>query len=297
MAHFLVTGGSGFLGAHFVFYALDKGDSVTVFDLEPPAYRSQAVGVRYVEGNTMDVSSLQPLVEEADYVLHLAGILGTAETVPDPLPSIEVNLVASVKLFELLRTYNVPKPTLVTVNGNYQWYNTYAISKEAAGRFAIMYNNEIDTRITVTRVFNAYGEWQKDRPVRKIVPEFIRCALFNEPLEVFGSGEQQFDLVYAGDIAKVFYNCLTTHHGVYDRVIEVGSSKPMSPPYLAKRIIELTNSSSEIVYVPMRLGEPENSTQCAQDMDTLKAIGYCPGTTLEEGLPRTIAWYREYFQW
>jgi len=292
LASFLVTGGSGFLGAHFARFALQQGHAVTVFDMEPPKYAREGDRIRFAQGDICDTESLRPWVERADFVIHLAGILGTAETVVNPHPSIDVNLAAAVRLFDLLRVSN--KPAVATVNGNYQWYNTYAITKEAAGRFAIMYNKEFHTKIAVLRAFNAYGEWQKDRPVRKVVPEFVRRALHNEPVEVFGSGQQQFDLVYAGDVAQALYYSVAKDHTAYDHVLEVGSGRPTTPLRLAHQIIDLTESKSKIVHLPMRPGEPEHSDLCA-NLDTLEPLGYRPATPEADGLPVTIEWYRQYF--
>lgn len=293
MARVLITGGSGFLGAHVTAKAIAAGDSVTVFDLTPPPYVEPGWDVEFIQGDVRDVDRLAALVSNSDRIVHLAGILGTAETVADPLPSLDVNTKASLHLYGLLRRND--RPAVVTVNGNHQWFNTYAITKEAAGRFAIMYNREFGTRIAVCRVYNAYGEWQKDRPVRKVVPEFARRAIHGEPIEIFGTGHQEFDLVYAGDVADALYRAVTVDHRVYDHIMEIGSGETITPLGLASEIIDILGSKSPIVHLHMRSGEPEVSFLRAE-LESSKPLGYQPSVPIEDGLRRTVYWYQGYFQ-
>jgi len=290
MSKVLVTGGSGFLGAHVCDVAYENGDEVTIYDQRPPKFDLKQERFNFIKGSTNDEAALEQQVLTHDRIIHLAGILGTAETVENPQESIDVNITASVKLFNVLKLHP-EKTAMLTVNGNYQWYNTYAITKEAAGRFAIMYNQAFSTKIAVVRALNAYGPWQKLKPVRKIVPEFIYRALNDQPLEIFGDGTQTFDLVHARDVALSFYRSVSVDHGVYDTIFESGTGKVTTPTDLAQKIITMTGSKSQLKFLPMRKGEPTTS-EVRANTSTLLPFGDIPITAEETGLASTIEWYK-----
>jgi len=287
----LITGGSGFLGTHLSKLALQKGYEVVSYDLEPPKLDE----VTWVEGDVrnFDLSTLSSI--EPDALAHLAGILGTAEQIDNPEPSVRTNILGTLNVLEALKDYKEISCFQLS-NGNYDWLATYPITKETAAKFALMYNQEFGTKMAVLRVMNAYGEYQKVEPIQKIIPTFVAKALNGEDLEVYGDGKQIADLVYAGDVAKVMLKVLEDDFDCYDQILEVGSGIPHTVNEIADQVIDIVGNPVEKEHIPMRPGEPQKSVTIARKPEVLKReVGYLPDTDLKKGLEETVQWYRKKF--
>jgi UDP-glucose 4-epimerase len=284
----MVTGGSGFIGRYVCENLKRKGHQVLIYDIEGPKFD----GCIFARGHIEDKVKLTALIKNSDAVIHLAGVLGTSETIDEPVRPAFINITGSLYVFEAIRKYD--KRCCYIAVGNHFMLNTYAITKTAAERFALMYNKEHHTRIAVVRGLNAYGPYQKDKPVRKVIPNFIIPALKNEPLIIYGSGEQVMDFIHAADLAEILCRALLNDHNIYDHVIEAGSGRNTTINYIAETIMRLTGSNSQIEHTPMRRGEIENSTVIA-DTSTLSALDYRPSEMMPliEGLKETIRYYSE----
>jgi nucleoside-diphosphate-sugar epimerase len=288
----LVTGGNGFIGSHVVDNLLKKGHKVTIFTRHKEISSLWDKKVSCYLGDVKDAEAVNDAVSHHDGVINLAGILGTAETVSTPIESIEVNILGAINVFEAIKKHKIPS-VQITV-GNYTWHNTYAITKYSSERFAHMYNNEFKTKISVVRGLNVYGERQKHYPIRKVVPNFVLPALKNEPIVIFGDGQQLLDLIYAKDVAEIIARSLLLEHNHHQDVFEAGSGLLGTVTSLAETIIRLSGSKSEIKYVPMRFGEPVRSITRG-DPSTLEPLGFRDRdfTPLEVGLKKTIDWYKK----
>src|SRR5512141_1407015 len=201
----LVTG-FGFIARHLVPRLIEEGFRVTVLERKPDVDALGALGADPIVGDVRDSELLGAVVPEFDGVIHLAALLGTSEMIDDPVPAIATNITGAVNVFQACRRSahlgRTVRCVYVTA-ANYFMNNTYAITKRTSERFAEMFNAEHGTDIRVVRAQNVYGEFQKAQPVQKIIPKFVRAALRNEPLKIYGSGEQSQDMIYAFDAARV----------------------------------------------------------------------------------------------
>lgn len=284
----IVTGGSGFIGRYTVGRLMAQGIQTTIYDIVPPKFKCDF----FIEGSMIETKKLESAIAGTDAVMHLAGVLGTSETINDPIMPTKANVMGSLTLFEFCRRLN--KRCCYICVGNHFMLNTYSISKTCAERFALMYNIEHGMKIAVIRGLNAYGPYQKHKPIRKVIPNFCLPALRNETITIYGSGEQIMDFIYVDDLADILCRALLSEHKVYDHVIEAGSGKKTTINFIAEKIIELSGSSSKIEHVDMRPGEISNSVVVA-DIKTLRPLKYkvTDFTPLEDGLKRTIDFYRE----
>lgn len=286
----VVMGGNGFIGGHVVDNLITKGYEVTVFgrlnDYKLPE------NVKFFLGDIKDREAVLKVISLNDAAINLAGILGTAETVDNPFPSVLVNIMGSLNFYEAIRQYKIPA-VQITV-GNHFMHNSYAITKTTAERFALMYNREHKTKIAVIRGLNAYGERQKHKPVRKIIPNFIIRALRGEAIEIFGKGESIMDMIYVKDLAEILVRAVTQQHWAYDRIMEAGTGVRTNVNEIAQMVNKLSGNVKEIVHLPMRKGEPKMSVVIGKPA-TLKPLfpEEIKLTTLEEGLKKTITWYKE----
>lgn len=289
MENILVTGGSGFIGSYVIENLLKKGFGVINFQHKA---NSSWKDINVLEGDILDNDSVIEAVGHSDGVIHLAGVLGTAEMMENPIEPIDINIIGSLNVFEACRMHK-KKAAYISV-GHYWMNNPYAITKHAAEKFALMYNKERNTKIAVVRSYNVYGPKQKMKPVKKIIPNFIIPALLNKDITVFGSGRQVVDMIFAEDAAEILVRALTQDHGVYDTTIEMGSGQGVTVNQIVETIVKKTGSSSSIMHREMRAGEKADSRLVA-DIDTLKPLGTYQEslTTLDEGLDKTIPWYRD----
>ena len=275
----LVTGGTGFIGGYVCKLLRERG-------IEPVTFGVAANPD--ILGDIRDASAVDLAVSTADGVIHCAGVLGTMETVDDPVPAIETNILGGLNVFKAIRRYNVPAVNIAAAN-HWMW-NPYSITKKAAERFGLMANKEWGTRIAMVRGMNVYGPGQKAAPVRKIMPNLILPALRDEPIVIYGDGEQVMDMIYVTDVAEILVRALLTDHGVYDSVMEAGTGRRTTVNELAQMVVDLVGKGT-VEHVPMRPGEPPNSTVLG-DPSTLAPLGIAELLSLEDGLVPTIDYYR-----
>jgi len=281
----LVTGGAGFIGSYVVEELIEHGFKVDVLDT-----RGRHVpGAVTVLGDVRDATSTSEAVSRCDGVIHLAGVLGTAEMIANPHPAIESNIHGAVNVFEAAAAHDVPVVNIAV--GNYWMDNPYSISKDTADRFAVVFNTYRNGRITSVRTFDAYGPRQTPSApfgpsrVRKVVPSFICRALTNQPIEVYGDGEQTIDLIYATDIAKILVAALivTDKDGPVEG-IEAGSGVPITVLEIAEAVIREVGKGT-VVHLPMRPGEQPGARIVAH-------AALSDAVPLHVGLPKTVDYYQ-----
>jgi nucleoside-diphosphate-sugar epimerase len=280
----LITGASGFIASHVIENLKEKGHEVIGLDHHNHGFETFC-------GDVRDATIVDEAVSRVDGVIHLAAVLGTQETINNPLPSVETNIIGSLNVFQACKAHN--KKCVYIAVGNHWMDNPYSITKTTAERFALMFNKEFGTKIAVVRGLNAYGPGQKAKPVRKVIPNFIIPALRDEEIIIYGDGSQVMDFIYVKDIAEVLVRALTEEHGVYDKIFDAGSGNQTTIKEVADTVIRLVGKG-KLKYVPMRPGEPEHSVVVGNPK-TLLPLGIYKNrfTSLEEGLAETIKYYEK----
>lgn len=289
----LVTGGSGFIGSHVADKLVDLGHSPVIYD----RYRHKISRHESILGDIRDATSVTEAIAHVDAVMHLAGVLGTQETIQNPSPAAETNVLGGLNIFKAIHQYGLPAVYIAV--GNHWMLNTYSISKTAVEKFALMFNAEHGTHIAVVRALNAYGPrqvpvspWGSSK-VRKIMPSFICRAVDNLPIEIYGDGEQVMDMIYVEDVAMILCKALFDDHGVYDKVFEAGTGRATTVKQIAGAVINEVGSGS-VEHLPMRPGEPDHSIVLG-DPSSLTPLGIIPEdlTPLELGLKPTVEYFKE----
>ena len=271
----LVTGGRGFVGQHLMAALSERGHEAISYDL--------------VDGqDVLDPESLKKAVLGAKAVFHLAGILGTEETFSNIRRCFDVNVMGTLNLLDICTDHDVP---LIVLSLTSKWLSPYMVSKQAANALCQTYAAAYCTPVSVVRGLNAYGPGQHWGAVRKVVPTFIVAALQGDPLRIYGDGNQIVDLIYVSDVAEIMVRLWES--GKWGLLLDAGTGVPTRVIDLAQRVIEMCASQSTIEHEAMRLGEPKGAVALADPTDALRELGYYPGTSLREGLAKTIEWYRE----
>jgi UDP-glucose 4-epimerase len=290
----LVTGGSGFIGGHVVDRLLELGHTPVIFDRH---IRKPPPGCELILGDVRDPVAVTEAVAHAEGVIHLAAVLGTQETISNPRPAAETNVLGALNVFEAVAQYGLPAAYAAV--GNHWMNNGYSISKTCAERFALMYNEERQTRIAVVRALNAYGPRQSVAApygyskVRKIMPAFICRALSGVPLEVYGDGKQIMDLIHVRDVARVFVRAMECGPHPMGHVYQAGSGRVTSVLDIANAVVDEVGEGT-VEHLPMRPGEPEHSVVVG-DPETLSSLfGERPSfIALDDGIRETVAWFRD----
>ena len=291
----LVTGGAGFIGGHVCAALVAAGHDPLIFD----HYDRGGYEHPVILGDVRDATAVTEAMAHAAGWIHLAAVLGTQETITNPRPAAESNLLGGLNMLEAAVQYDVPG-TYIGV-GNHWMNNSYSISKTMVERYVDMYNKNRGARVNVVRAMNAYGPGQIATPpwdtsrVRKITPSFICRALAGMPLEVYGDGSQISDMVYAEDVAEALVRALehAADRDVFDSPVEIGPAEHTTVQQFAQMVIDACGSQSKIVNLPMRPGEIPASVVCA-DTDTLALVGMKPDhlVPIAHGLAETVADFR-----
>lgn len=286
-----ILGGMGFIGQHLAETVLENGHEPILFDRIKPNTKIPE-GCTIMLGDVRNREAVNYVVGHADRAINLAGILGTSETVDNPFPSAEVNIIGGLNFLQACREHN--KQGVQIAVGNHFMNNSYAITKTTTERFSLMYNKEHGTKVAVVRALNAYGERQKASPVRKIIPSFITRALRGESIEIFGNGKSIMDMIYVKDVADVLYRAAIQNHGVYDSIFEAGTGVKTTVNDIAQ-VVSDNIPGSEITHTDMRAGETKESIVLGNPK-TLKPLyaGKTPKLAkLEETMPQVVAWYQK----
>ncbi len=295
----LVTGGMGFIGRYVVEELIAKGHTPVIFDHHRRAPEEYDERAEVFFGDVMDEVAVTEAMAHVEGWIHLAAVLGTQETIQNPIPAAKSNLIGGLNMLQAASQYKLPGAYIGV--GNHWMNNPYSITKTMIERFSDMYNNYRGTTVNIVRAVNAYGPRQLAAEpfgpgkVRKITPAFVCRALTNQPVEIYGDGKQISDMVYVGDVATALVKALeAAAKGIcLNKVVEVGPRENKTVGEVAELVIKLSGSQSKIVNLPMRPGEIKGATVSA-DVETLKLLQMAPDklVSLEEGMSKTIDYFR-----
>lgn len=300
MKHTLVTGGNGFIGKYVVEELRARGHEVYVLD------RKRIEPFHGFFGDIKDATLVTDAVSHVDGVIHLAGVLGTQETIANPVPAAETNILGGLNVINACAQYDVPLINIAV--GNWWMTNTYSITKNTVERFIQMKAKYENRAMASVRALNAYGPRQVAAEpygpsrVRKVMPSFVCRALSGEPIEIYGDGEQVMDMIYVEDVAFILASALEhlDAAGVMP-LVEAGTGRDTTvndiAEQVAKTVLHMTDTEVTVHHLPMRPGEDPNSVVKA-NTDTLAVLGIDPEnlTTLEDGVHKTVAYFWDYLR-
>lgn len=291
-----VTGGSGFIATPLVKHLLEKDYKVKVLDLREPRIKHK--NLEFIKKSILD--NITSDIRDSDAVFHFAALLGVDNSDKRPLDTMKINLEGSVNVFKSAidagvkrmvyssssEVYGEPRELPIKEDSVKGPVSTYGVSKLAAEIYAKAYNQEFGTDIRIVRFFNVYGPGQESNWV---VPIFLNKALRNEPITVFGSGNQTRCFTYVEDVAdgvlKVF------EKGKAGEAYNIGNDQPTTILELAQIAKEIAKSKSEIVKLGFgketRLKEREIEYRIP-DISKMKSLGWQPKTMIKEGVKRTL---------
>jgi UDP-glucose 4-epimerase len=316
----LITGGAGFIGSHLCEALLQKGVRVVAIDdlstgrLENIHHLLAHPGFQFVRETINNALVLDRLTSEADVVIHLAAAVGVKLIVEDPVRTIRTNIMGTEAVLSTANRYGckvliastsevygkglkVPfhedDDCLIGPTTHSRW--AYATSKAIDEFLGLAYNSEFGLPVVIVRLFNTIGPRQTGQ-YGMVVPRFVRQALQNQPISVFSDGKQSRCF---GDVADVVdaILCLLEHPEAPGQVYNVGSTEEVTILELAQRIIQLTNSQSDIQFIPYDQAYAPGFEDMRRRVPALekisRLIGYAPRYKLNDTLHKIIEYERQ----
>jgi len=298
----LVTGGAGFIGSHIVDRLSSENNVVVLDNLSSGSLanlKKSKGRITFIEGDVLDGLILGTLVRKVEYVFHLAANVGNVKSIEDPRFDMIVNIEGTLNLLEACQNSNI-KRLVYSSSGaifgeaRYQPVDEehplnpespYAVSKLAAEKYCFAFHKVYDVPTTVVRYFNAYGPRQGTSEYANAISIFLDKFRKEEPITVFGDGEQTRDFVFVEDLVTA--NILAaTQPTATGEIFNIGTGKATSINQLINIIKQISGWEVPITYTSFRAGEVRDSRASIEK--ARKLLGYEPQTSLKEGL--LLAW-------
>ncbi len=307
----LITGGAGFIGSHLAEELLSRGEEVFIIDNLSTGSIDNIKHLKDNKNFTMVIDSvlnkpvLEELISKADRIFHLAAAVGVKLIMERPVDTIETNVLGTENVLNLANKYH--KKVLVAstseVYGKHKDHTlsemnnmvlgptkkrrwAYACTKALDEFLSFAYHEEKKLPVVVVRFFNTIGPKQTGQ-YGMVVPKFIKSALLNNPITVFGDGTQSRSFTYVKDAVRAVLLLMDKPEAEGD-VFNIGDGREITILELAKKIKKMTSSSSAITFVPYddAYGKGfEDMERRAPDISKIrKFIGYEPSINLDQVL-------------
>jgi len=309
----LITGGAGFIGSHLVEKLIGQNQIIIYDNFHRNALKYTKLAnhprVKIIEGDILDTRRLNEAVDKVDIVIHLAAIAGVESVIVTPLETLDINLMGTYNLLKAINSkskkiqkfifystsevygpfvYQAKEEGMTTQGHLSQQRWAYSTSKIAAEHWCYAYYKRWKLPVVLIRPFNIYGPRQVGEGA---IHKFVEAAIRHQALEIFGSGEQIRSWCYIEDMVQALLLILSSNQTV-GQVYNIGNPKAtLTVLELAKRVIKIAHSRSKIVFRQRNYPDVELRIPCIDKIK--KELGYDPKVDLDEGLAKTIGWYRQ----
>jgi UDP-glucose 4-epimerase len=305
----LITGGAGFVGSHLADACLARGDEVFVLDdlstgsIDNIEYLKRHPYFHYSIGRVQNAQVTAELVDRVDMVYHLAAEVGVRRVIDSPISTIENNVQATEVVFHAAakkgkrvlftstsEVYGLSTDLPYREDGNIvmgaasmgRW--SYACSKALDEFLALAYFNERQLPVTVVRLFNTVGPRQTGH-YGMVVPSLVQQAMTGKPMTVYGDGSQSRCFGFVKDVVKALVALMERPEAVCE-IYNIGASTEISILDLAKRVKEITGSSSPIVLIPYddayETGYQDMPRRIPDTSKLRNLVGFAPTTAIDE---------------
>ena len=312
----LITGGLGFIGSNLAARLISLGARVTLVDSMIPEYGGNLRNIAEIQqdvalniSDVRDVHAMEYLVQDKDYLFNLAGQTSHIDSMNDPYTDLEINCRSQLSILESCRKFNtdiklifagtrqvygVPKYLPVDENHTIYPVDVNGINKIAGEWYHILYNNVYGIRSCVLRLTNTYGPRMRVKDARQtFLGIWIRQILEGNTIKVFGDGRQLRDFNYVDDVVDAMLAAALSEK-TNGQIYNLGSSEHISLEELAKKIIELNGRGEfEKVDFPADRKAIDIGDYYADFGKIHEDLDWKPGIKLDDGLGRTIEFYRE----
>jgi len=315
--NYFITGGAGFIGSHLAEKLLSNGEIVSIIDdlstgsIDNIEDLKSNVNFEYKIDSIMNEHLLAELIDKADVVFHLAAAVGVKLIVESPVRTIETNIQGT----ELVLKMASKKKKKIIIASTSEVYGkgtcmpfketgdlvfgpttkgrwSYACSKAIDEFLGLAYYKEKKVPVTIVRLFNTVGPRQTGM-YGMVIPTFVKQALLNHPITIYGDGQQTRCFTYVGDVVDALVK-ISRNPKAVGEIFNIGSTEEISIKELAELVKSMTKSNSEIVYIPYDKAYEEGFEDMQKRIPDLSKIrefiGYKPTTNLKGILEKVIDW-------
>ena len=316
MTTWLVTGGLGFIGSHFIRIALRERPGVSILNFDAMTYAANPANVADVEsdsrysfmrGNICDAHAVERALTETriDAVLNFAAESHVDRSILDPEEFLRTDILGTHVLLEAVRRHRVSRFLQVSTDEVYghvasgsskeadplEPRSPYAASKAGGDLQVLAYGTTYGTPVIISRGSNTYGPNQYPE---KLIPLFTTNLIDGDPVPLYGDGRQVRDWIHVEDHARGILHVL--EHGDDMHVYNVGGGNPRTNLEITERLLELCGRTFE-THVRHVVDRPGHDRRYSLDCTKARELGWVPQNDFERGLAETVAWYRENPAW
>ena len=311
----LVSGVMGFIGSYFAKWAMLNDKKVEIVGVNrlsnnknlrrlEPILNDNRFTMHFLD---TDKDQLSDAFQDVDVVVNFAAKTFVDYSIQNPLPFIQSNLVGTFKMLEEARRSKTVKRFIhigtdevygAILEGAYKEdsrlnpSNPYAATKAAADMLVVSYKNTYGMPLIITRTENNYGPYQGRE---KVIPTFVRKALNNEPLPVFGDGKHRRQWLFVEDHCTAIMHLI--EHGTNGEIYHIAGSQELENLELARKILKIMNKPENIKFIPDHDARPGHDRRYALDSSKIRATGWEPEWSLDNGLNRTMRWCMDNIWW
>lgn len=312
MAHFLVTGGAGFIGSNIAHALVERGERVRIVDnfatgrRENIAQLVETRKVELIEGSITDASVCARATEGVDYVLHQAAIPSVPRSIEDPTGTDAVNVHGTVLLLEAARKAKVRRFVFAASSSAYgekapgqakvetmlpDPLSPYAVQKLACENYLKVFYACYGLETVALRYFNVFGPRQDPKSqYAAVIPNFVTATLEGRPATIYGDGEQSRDFCYIDNVVEANLLACTAEKAPGE-MMNIACGEAMSLLGVLHTLGDITGKRIPPNHEPARAGDIKHSLADITKARTL--LGYTGRVKFAEGLERTVAWYRK----
>ena len=300
----LVTGGAGFIGSNLVKYLIEEGNSVTVLDNFMSGYRSNLKSfpsIRIIDGDVRDKNAVETAIKGVEFVFHLAASVGNKRSIDNPIIDAEINVLGTINMLEAARKEGVRKIVTSSSAGIFGELKTipikedhpiepdspYGCTKLCEEKLCLSYPKLYDIEVICLRYFNVYGQNQRFDAYGNVIPIFVFRMLRNEPILIYGDGEQTRDFVHVNDVVQA--NIKAADIEGISGAFNIASGKRVT----INRLVEIISKDNEvkIEHIAERQGDVRHSL--ADISLAYEKFNYTPTVELEWGIKNYIEWAKK----
>ena len=303
----LVTGGAGFIGSHLAAYLASRGDEVRVFDnFSSGKWENlQGIDTQVIEGDVTDLEALMEAVEGVDVVFHHAALCSVAHSMQDPVATHEVNATGTLNVLEASRRSAVQRVILASSSSIYgdaeetpkhegmfpAPLSPYAVSKLMGEHYCQMYWKSFGLETVALRYFNVFGPRQDpDSEYSAVIPKFVHAIMNGKRPHIYGDGSQSRDFTYVRNIVRANVAAAESRAAA-GRIMNIACGGRYSLLELLNRLETILGVEAAPVFESRRVGDIEHSQASIEQAE--QVIGFTATVDFEEGLRKTVDWFRD----
>ncbi len=308
MSNYLVTGGAGFIGSNIVEDLLRRGEKVRVLDNFSTGKRDNIEpflsAIELIEGDVRSYHIVREAADGMDYVLHQAALPSVPRSIRDPITSNEVNVVGTLNILHAAKDANVKRVVFASSSSIYgetpelpkhegmmlSPLSPYAVSKLAAEKYCTVFTKVYGLETVALRYFNVFGPRQDPASqYSAVIPKFITAILNDRRPVIYGDGEQSRDFTFVSNV--VIGNILAaTTPSVSGIAVNCACHEQITLNYLVQKINELAGKNVQPEYSKSKKGDIKHSFAAIEAAK--KYLNYSPRVYFDDGLKKTVDWYR-----